>query len=565
MKQIIQKYVLKNSLDYGGKANPKAVLGVVLKENPALKTNVPAVLKEIEAIVKETEKLSPEQIKKQLEKLAPELLHEKKEEVIEGPLKPLPNAQMGKVVVRIAPSPSGPLHIGHAYGVSLNYEYAKMYQGKLILRIEDTNAENIYEPAYKLIEQDAQWLTDNGVNQIVIQSSRLGIYYDYAEKIVQMGKGYVCTCDAEKWKEMKNKSHACPCRSLSVKENQTRYAKMFNDYAEGEAVLRLKTDIQDKNPAMRDFPIVRIVEHIHPKTKKEQRVWPLMVFSVAIDDHELGITHVLNGKDHADNAFKEMKIMDCFGWNHPKYKHWGMINFEGFELSTTQTKKSIAEGKYMGWDDIRLPFLPALRKRGYQPGAFRKFAIEIGLSLNDKKVSMEEFWKMVNAFNKDIIDPVSNRYFFVDNPVKIKIEKAPIKKVELEMHPSHPQRGHRTFEVNDQFVISDGDLTRLEKGVIHRLMDCINFERKGKKFYYLSENYETFKNATNKGQIIHWLPANNTLKMEVLLENGTITTGLGEEGLSKLKEGDIVQLERRYFARLSNTNKKKLTFCYLHK
>src|SRR3989338_2237940 len=205
MKQIIQKYVLKNALDFGGKANPKAVLGFVLKENPALKTNVPAVLKEIEAIVKETEKLSPEQIKKQLEKLAPELLHEKKEEVIEGPLKPLPNAQMGKVVVRIAPSPSGPLHIGHAYGVSLNYEYAKMYQGKLILRIEDTNPETIYSPAYEMIKDDVNWLTGNNVSHVIIQSSRLGTYYDYAEKLVQKGAAYVCSCNADQWRGFKKK------------------------------------------------------------------------------------------------------------------------------------------------------------------------------------------------------------------------------------------------------------------------------------------------------------------------------------------------------------------------
>src|SRR3989338_1246688 len=179
MKDIILKYALKNALDFNGKVNKNVILGLVLRDNPALKKDVPKVLKEIEKVVSEVEMLPLPKVKQQLQKLAPELLTEKKEEKEEGPLKALPNAQKGKVVVRIAPSPSGPLHIGHAYGASLNYEYAKMYDGKFLLRIEDTNPENIYAPAYEMIPQDTQWLSDNHVASVAVQSSRLGKYYDY--------------------------------------------------------------------------------------------------------------------------------------------------------------------------------------------------------------------------------------------------------------------------------------------------------------------------------------------------------------------------------------------------
>src|SRR3989344_8526897 len=305
MKDIILKHCLKNALDFNGKVNPKVVLGLTLRDKPELKKDVPKVLKEIEKTAKEVEKLSPEEIKSKITDVAPELLQEKKENKIEGPLKPLPNAKKGKVIVRIAPSPSGPLHIGHAYGASLNYEYAKMYEGKLILRIEDTNPETIYPPAYEMIEDDINWLTENNIHKVIPQSSRLGIYYDYTEKLIQQGQAYVCTCDADKWRVLKNEGTACPCRSLEKKEQLLRYAKMFSEYAEGEAVVRAKTDIKHKNPAMRDFGLMRIVEHVHPKTEKAQRVWPLMVLSVAIDDHEMGITHVLNGKVQTDNAEKE--------------------------------------------------------------------------------------------------------------------------------------------------------------------------------------------------------------------------------------------------------------------
>ena len=222
MKQSILKHALKNALDFNGKVNQNVILGLVLREHPELKKDVPKLVKDIQKTISEVEKLSQDQLKQKLKELAPELLKQKTEEKAEGPLKSLSNAVKGKVVVRMAPSPSGPLHIGHAYGVSLNSEYAKMYHGKLLLRIEDTNPENIYPPAYELIPDDAQWLTENNVSQVFIQSSRLGIYYDYAEKLVQLGKVYLCTCDADQWREMKSQGKACPCRSLSIPKNQER-------------------------------------------------------------------------------------------------------------------------------------------------------------------------------------------------------------------------------------------------------------------------------------------------------------------------------------------------------
>ncbi len=564
---ILLKHLLKNAIDFQGKPNPKAVIGTILREKPAWKQNISSLLNEIEALAAEVSSFPIEEQRKKLQSLAPELLQvalQEKEFTPEGPLKPLAHAEQGNAVLRIAPSPSGALHIGHAYGASLNYEYAKMYKGKLILRIEDTNPENIYPPAYELVENDARWLTDNGISEVIIQSSRLGLYYDYAEKVVQLGKAYVCICNPDHWREEKNRGIACPCRSISPKENELRYAKMFNEYAEGEAVLRLKTDIRHKNPAMRDFAIMRIVEHIHPKTGKEQRVWPLMVFAVAIDDHELGVTHVLNGKDHTDNAAKERMIMDCFSWNHPEYRHWGRINFEGFVLSSTETRIAIEQGEYKGWDDIRIPFLPALRRRGYQAEAFRKYAMEIGLSLNDKTVSREEFWKNINAFNRHIIEPMANRYFFVDDPVTLEIKNFPKKNVEMALHPDFPERGKRIFSIKGAFAISLSDFRRLSEGYVHRLMDCGNFMLKGEHFEYVPGNYHDYKNAAKKGHIIHWLPAGDVHTAEVFMDDDTVRSGLGEKSLTILPEGTIVQLERRFFARVDTQEKKKTVLWHLH-
>jgi len=279
----------------------------------------------------------------------------------------------------------------------------------------------------------------------------------------------------------------------------------------------------------------------------------------------LGLTHVLNGKDQADNAKKESIIMKYLGWKPPQYKHWGFINFTDLQISKSKTKLAIEQGEFTSWNDIRLPYLAALKRRGYQAGAFRKYALEIGLSLNDKTVSKKEFWKNVNAFNKEIIEPKSNRYFFVDDPVEIKIENAPPEKVMLDLHPDFPDRGKRELLVKGEVHISEHDLKRLNEGSVHRLMDYCNFELKDGKWHFISEEYDNYKNVKNKGAIIHWLPIENTVEVEVLLENNTAATGLGEENMKCLKEGDIVQLERRYFARVDKIEDNKVTFWYLHK
>lgn len=569
LNQAVEKFVLENAVKYNGKANPKAVIGSIIKAFPDARKDMKKLVEQVNKKVESVNKLSVDKQKKLIKDKYPELLEEK-EKVQETGLKDLPGAEKRKLVVRIAPSPSGPLHIGHAYGASLNYEYAKKYKGKFIVRIEDTNPVNIYPPAYDLIKNDCSWLVDNDKIHFIIQSDRLTIYHKHAETLVREGKAYVCTCDADKFRELKAKGTACPCRGIGLQENENRYLNMFKDYAEGEAVVRFKTDIKHKNPAMRDFPIMRICEHIHPLTKNKHRVWPLMIFGVAIDDHELGMTHVLNGKDHADNAKKEALIMKALGWEPPIYKHWGRINFEGFELSSSKTKIKIEEGEFSGWDDIRLPFLPALRRRGLQAGAIRKFAVDIGLSLNDKSVSQEEFWKIIDSFNKEIIDPIAKRYFVIRNSVKITVRDAPDLSVELDLHPDN-HKGGRNFKTQKEFYIEKDDLKDLEEDDMVRLMSCLNFTKTKDTFLskvqdayiFNSEDYETYKKQGKK--IIHWLPVQKDLaNIEVIMPDKKIIKGLGEPLMKKLKEGDIIQAERFGFMRLDKKQKDKLVFWFTH-
>ena len=111
--------------------------------------------------------------------------------------------------------------------------------------------------------------------KVIIQSDRMKLYYEYAEKFIKKKVAYICTCTSEKFKEFVDKKVNCPRRKLSVKENLEKWKKMLDKkgFNEGEAVLRFKSDMKDKNPAMRDFPLARINLTKHPKQANKYRVW----------------------------------------------------------------------------------------------------------------------------------------------------------------------------------------------------------------------------------------------------------------------------------------------------
>jgi len=252
-----------------------------------------------------------------------------------------------------------------------------------------------------MITEDAKWLTKNKA-EVVIQSDRMNLYYKYAEKLIKSGDAYVCTCSAEDFRELAKEKKACPCRDLEVKVNMESWKKMLDKkgYVPGKAVLRFKSYIKHKNPAMRDFPLARINEAIHPRQKKKYRVWPLMNLSVTVDDIEMKMTHIIRGKDHRDNALRQEMMFKVLGKKFPWVGFVGRYHFKDMELSTSTFRKGIESGKYKGWDDPKLPTVISLRKKGYKPEAFWKMAEHIGLSEVDKTADKKDFFKTLDDFNK---------------------------------------------------------------------------------------------------------------------------------------------------------------------
>ena len=392
-------YALKNALAYKGKAQQGAVISSLFNEG-LKKEEVKKFAKDISKIVNEVNKLSLEEQEEEFENLKKDVSERK---VREG-LEELPNVKKAGIITRFAPSASGPFHIGHAMTLGLIYVYVKKYGGKLYIRIEDTNPENIYKPAYKMLKEESKWLT-NGKAKIIIQSERMNLYYKYAKKLIKKKSVYVCTCSGDDFTKYVKEKKNCPCRKLSVKENLERWEKMLDKkgYNEGEAVLRFKSlnGMKDKNPAMRDFPLARINLTKHPLQKKKYKIWPLMNLAVTVDDIELKMTHIIRGKDHKDNAKRQEMIYKVLGKKFPWTGFMGRIKFKDLELSTTKIKEAIEKGKFKGWDDKNLPTIASLKKQGYKPQAFWKFSKQVGLSEADKTIDKEEYFKLLNAFNRD--------------------------------------------------------------------------------------------------------------------------------------------------------------------
>jgi len=403
MKDFKQKtcaYALKNAIAYEGTARMGAVISSLFNEG--LKpSEVKKYSKEISEIILKVNALSKEDQEKEFKKLEKEVSHR---DAREG-LPELPGAKKGKVIMRFAPSASGPFHIGHALTSSLSYLFVKKYGGKFYVRIEDTNPENIYPLAYDMIKKESKWLFGN-LAEIIIQSDRMKIYYACAEKLIKKKTAYVCTCSQEKFKEFSDKKKECPCRKLNVNDNMTRWKRMLSInkpvFNEGYAVLRFKSDMKDKNPAMRDFPLARINLTKHARQGNKYRVWPLMNLAVAADDIDLKMTHIIRAKDHRDNAERQKRMYIALGLKSklPWAGFLGRIHLKDMELSSSKMRKAIEAGQYSDWDDERLPTIAAIMKKGYKPHAFWKFAERIGLSENDKVMDRSEFFKLLDDFNR---------------------------------------------------------------------------------------------------------------------------------------------------------------------
>ena len=560
------KYAIFNAYQYGGKANPGSVMGRIYAEYPEAKTKAKDVQRLIAEVVADVNTWPLEKIMETV-KQWPELLEAKKVEE-KKTMPPLRNVDRFLMVkVRFAPNPDGPLHLGSAESIIFSDEYSKMYKGHFILRFEDTSAD-VKPPIlqmYDWIRDDIKWLGVK-VDEVYIQSDRLEIYYEYAVKLLEMGQAYVCTCKSEKFKELYMTKQACPCRELPPEEHLRRWKMMLEgEYKRGEAVVRVKTDIAHPNPAIRDWPALRISTRSHPRMKKKYRIWPLYNFSCAIDDHLMGVSHVIRGKEHEANSTRQKYIYDHFGWTFPDIINVGRLGLEVGILSKSKIRVGVENGTFSGWDDPRLGTLRALKRRGLQPETIREIMIQVG----PKPINATLTWGNIAAANKKIIDPTANRYFFVRDPIELTVKDVhEALTAKLPLHPDHKERGYREYTIKPEgsvcrFLVQSKDLSET-KGKLIRLMGLVNIEvtKVGKKAEAKFQSKE-HQVAKDKGTpLIHWVTEEESVDAEVVMPDASIAKGRAEKRCSNLKIDDMLQFERFGFVRVDSH--EPLRFYYAH-
>jgi len=576
LREMVQKIALANAIGHDGKAQTNPVLGKLLGERPELKKRIAEIARLVNQVVEEINSLTLDEQIETVKKSWPEILVREKERVEEKKaLPPLPKVEKyAQVVTRFAPNPDCVLHLGSARAVILSHEYARMYDGLFVLRFEDTDP-RLKKSSLKffdLIKADLEWLGCKWDAEY-IQSDRIEVYYDHAQRLLNEGHAYVCTCKREDFREKAMHKAACACRSLGSEDNLSRWEAMLRgEYAEGEAVMRIKTDLAHPNPAVRDWPAFRIIDpkrYPHPRVGPKYYVWPLFAFANGIDDHLNGVTHVIRGKEHLTNQIRQEYLYSYLGWEYPEAIHYGRLKIVGAYLSKSKILRGVQDGTYQGWDDPRLATFMALKRRGIRPEAIRRLIVDIG----PRPVDITLSWENLYAYNRKLIDAIADRFFFVQKPVKLTVKG--VRRdytANISLHPDHPERGTRSLEVKSKkgeanLIVSSRDASLFSKRAVIRLMELFNIQidvlgRTKISAAFHSEPYEEARRLN--APLIHWLPGEGGLACEVVMPDGSVVKGLVEETFRGASSDQVVQFERFGFVRVDQLTDKAVVF-YAHR
>jgi len=569
MKETILKWALKNAVDHEGKAQLGAVIPKVIGEHPELKEKVKEIAKEAALAVKDVNKLSFDEQKAKLQKIAPELLEVKKHEE-RHELPELPGAEPGKVVMLFPPEPSKYPTIGHAKASLLNYLCSQKYKGKFLIRFEDTNANKIKKEYYDAILHDLAWLGEKW-DMVDYESDHVDKFYNYAEKLIKKDNAYMCNCDPETIHKLRGEGKVCRCRNKSTEENLKLWKQMLdNKFKEGEYSLRAKIDMKHKNSTMRDPTILRMLIGTHPRVGDKYFVWPTYDFATAVMDDIEGTTHRIRSKEFEMRGELQKWIQQELGIKSPFVIEFARFNLEGVPSSGRVIREHLASGNLIGWDDPRLPTLIALRKRGFLPEAIKNFVINTGITKSESTVS----WSMIESENRKLLDPLTKRYFFVPNPIKITVKDAPELDVELKYHPEKDM-GSRPIKTHGVFMIPQDDADNMKKGETFRLKDLYNVKITKKTKSEVVGEYagKELMEGTKK---IQWTTEENT-PVEVMIasipfdEKGNYikdslktVKGVAEPSAVNIHTNEVIQFERFGFCRL-DSKEKVLKFIFTHK
>ncbi|WP_441229480.1 glutamate--tRNA ligase [Tardiphaga sp. 215_C5_N2_1] len=299
------------------------------------------------------------------------------------------------VVTRFAPSPTGFLHIGGGRTALFNWLYAKKTGGKMLLRIEDTDRERSTDAAIDAIIDGLKWLGIEWDGDTVFQFARAGRHREVAEQLLAEGKAYYCYASAEELQQMRETARA---------EGKSKlYNGLWRDRDPSDPRPDVKPTIRLKAPLTGETVIEdqvqgRVVwqnENLDDLVLLRGDGNPTYMLAVVVDDHDMGVTHVIRGDDHLINAARQKQIYDALGWTVPSMSHIPLIHGpDGSKLS----KRHGALG------------VEAYRALGYVPAALRNYLVRLGWSHGDQEIFSTQ--EMIDAFDLSGIGRSAARFDF---------------------------------------------------------------------------------------------------------------------------------------------------------
>jgi len=492
------------------------------------------------------------------------------EEIIEEDIRN--NKNNGRVHTRFPPEPNGYLHIGHAKSICLNFGLALKYNGKCNLRFDDTNPVTEDIEYVESIKEDIRWLGFDWEDREFYASDYFDQLYQWALKLIKMGKAYVDETSAEEISELRGvptqPGKESPYRNRSVEENLDLFERMRKgEFPDGTKVLRAKIDMASPNMHMRDPVLYRIKHAKHHRTGNKWCIYPMYDWAHGQSDYIEGITHSICTLEFEVHRPLYDWCLDQIveGDYRPRQIEFARLNVDYMVMSKRKLLQLVNEGFVSGWDDPRMPTISGLRRRGYTPEAIRNFAETVGVAKRENTIehSLLEFCV------REHLNKIALRRMVVLNPVKVILDNYPQDQVEMlesENNPEDPSAGTRTIPFSRELYIERDDFMedapkkffRLTPGQEVRLKNAYiikcTYVVKDPASGIIQEIHCTYDPETRSGmqganrkvkRTIHWVSAPHAIDAEVRIYDRLFTkadpddTEEGKNWLSNLNPDSL--------------------------
>ena len=371
-----------------------------------------------------------------------------------------------EIITRFPPEPNAYLHIGHARAIVTNFELAKCFNGKTILRFDDTNPAKEEKRFIDAIINDIKWLGYEPY-KITYGSDYFDDDYNFACNLIKEGLAYVDDLTKDEMKEYRGTLDTpgknSPYRDRSVEENLKLFEEMKDGkYAEGEKTLRLKIDMASSNLNMRDPAIYRIIKKPHPHTGDKWNIYPLYDYAHPLQDAIEYITHSLCSLEYVEHRpLYDWVIEHTKPRSIPRQIEFGRLNIEGTILSKRYLKELVDSKLVDDYDDPRMPTLVGLKRRGFTKESIKEFVLSTGLSRINSEIPLN----VLDHFLMDDLKLKVVRRMAVLDPLKITITNYDKEKVEYFDFPNNlenPELGDRKITFSNSLYIEKEDFVEVK-------------------------------------------------------------------------------------------------------